>query len=475
MISNHPQPKRSKAKPSFGASATSHSNTWRRGCFWGLGPSGAVFFLCLFVLLFTGGCGGSGSSTSSPDVLTDAEWFGFRDGDGQWQEIQTPETQIFRFDDTTTGTYVTNSEGRYSLVALHAYASSQQVTILVLQSTVDESPELDISPFLSDDESADLEVTVSGLDYGYHANIFLADEETGMGMDGSTTLHIDPGTYDLVVTRSEVNAALPTHLFARHDMELQAEPTGDQSIEVSLDTADLIQLSDQYTISVDSVHTLDDGEVYLLTANGTMASLGYTNISSGDPKELYYKGLPFAFTSDVDWQEDLYIVELSLEPIEDSTIYYFQGFDTAGNLTVTPPGVFDGTLATDTSTGYLLPGLVANAYAGAIGYTVRYEASANGINYVTACYTTKGWLDELSEIEFFMPALHEADGWDTKWSIPETATTDWEAYVAVQAGSNDLTFANLIEWALIDTPRVDNGSWFASIANWFGGGSGEPL
>ena len=197
--------------------------------------------------------------------------------------------------------------------------------------------------------------------------------------------------------------------------------------------------------------------------------LGY-NLAGGINATIDYMALP---ASDLA-AGDHYMAELSIEPGENRYITYFEGFSTAADRTATPPGVFDGELSSDLTTGYLLPGLSGSAYPDAIGYTVQYEASANNIEYSVTSHVSNGWLDTTSgEVEFTMPDSRAAAGWNTLWSIPQGAQMNW-AYVSAQAGSAGSTLAEFMQWYLLGAPLVDDGQWFASSVKGYGGNSGDP-
>ena len=429
------------------------------------------FFLILLTLGIMTGCSSSDSATApQADPLTDAEWIAFRDGDGAWQEIELPASKVFDFTDAGGDTFVTDPDGRYTLVSVRATASNQQVEVFTLQSTTGEASQLDFSAFFPGDEQASLQVTVSGIESDTRADLYLGNEDIGLGVNGTFTFTDSAGTYDLVATRSSLGSDLPTLLAARRDLVLQAGLTTSENVDFTATGADApLALTDQYTVSVNSAHPLDYGEVFLLTANGTAASLGYESWSGS--VAVAYMAVPSGGLA----AGDHYMTRLSLEPDDDSYITYYEGFASAGDRTVTPPGVFDGVSASDTSTGYLLPGLTGSTFPDAIGYTIQYRASGSTIDYYFNCHISTGWLDGTSgSVAFTMPDMHAVAGWESKWSIPLDADMVW-AYASAQAGSAGVSLTEFMQWYLIGAPRVEQGEWFASSVNSDFGDSGEPM
>lgn len=427
-----------------------------------------ITFVVLFALFVSTGCGGSGSSAQPEDPLTDAEWIGFRDGDGAWQDLELPESGVLVFDDDTTGTRVTDAQGRYTLVSMRAFGASQRVMLVTLQSTVSESTQLDFSDFMATGEQAFLDVTVSGLGVNEVADLYLADEDNSRSSDGLVSFYDNAGTYDLVATRSsDSQTHLPSDMVIRHDLTLSSGTTSNETIDFV--APGLITLSGPNQITVNNAeNALGDGEVFLLTKNYTAARLGYTPYSGSTPiSDIDFMALPTEKLS----TGDLYMVRVSLDLDDDSFITYFEGFGTAGNMTIDPPGLFDGELLSDTSTGFLLLGLSATAYGDAIGYTTEYTGTGNGIEYGVTCHVSSGWFDGTS-VEFLMPDMRTAPGWQTNWSIPTTAELDW-AYVSAQAGSTGSNLQDFADWYISRTPHVAADQWFASSVNSYAGDGQE--
>jgi hypothetical protein len=229
-----------------------------------------------------------------------------------------------------------------------------------------------------------------------------------------------------------------------------------------------ITLSDTYKITVDSISDMEEAEVFLLTANNTAARLGYTPYGETPAIDYVdYKALPSEDLS----AGDLYMVMVSLDLDDDSFITYFEGFETAEDKTIAPPGLFDGELLSDTSTGFLRLGLSATAYGDAIGYTIEYTNTGNGIEYRVTSHVSSGWFDGTS-VEFLMPDMRTAPGWQTNWSIPTTAELDW-AFVSAQAGSTGSNLQDFADWYISGTPHVAADQWFASSVNSYAGDGQE--
>jgi hypothetical protein len=78
------------------------------------------------------GC--SSSSSPSPEPLTDAQWIGFKDGDGNWQQIEPEVTAnsvpdgiypkfYLGFEESSSGTFSVNA-GTYDLIGTYSDDSS---------------------------------------------------------------------------------------------------------------------------------------------------------------------------------------------------------------------------------------------------------------------------------------------------------------------------------------------------------------
>jgi hypothetical protein len=405
-----------------------------------------IWLVALLLITFMAGC--SSSSSPSPEPLTDAQWIGFKDGDGNWQKIE-PESFTIDFEGM-----VNDSDGRYSLAIVQANAEHRRVRILTLETTLAELNRIDLQDFAAEDQAL-VEVMASSVPDGIYPKFYLGFEESSSG-----TFSVNAGTYDLIGTYSDDSSLkYPTQYVRKNGITVAVG----QNPPVEIDFALADALTEQYAITIPSTVQLNSGEVFLLTANGTAASLGY-NYSDGD--SLEYSAMPLG-------AGDLYMLELYVDLDENSGISYFKGFDDeADDYSVNLPPGFDGEFAEDRSSEIFLPGMTAAAYddrsGTVLGYTVQYvgKSAVKDIEYGAICHVSAGQVGLDSPIAFFMPDLHSAPGWNSNWSIP-TDVTNKSANASVQVASDLTALQVFVDWFIANAPRVAAaGQWFASLANY---------
>lgn len=416
--------------------------------------------LAAVVLLGTAGCSDSGSDDL---VLSDAQWVAFQDGDGPWQELGVSENMVFDADEL-----VTDPEGRYSLAIVFARAATdaedngfiQEVT---LKTTKAEVPSIDFSKMF-DPESTSLEVTLDedSLDYG-SAYLYVGGEyETPWGDSNTVTLYPYTAPYDLVATLHSGLEDYPSKiLFETFDESAQG-----QARTCNIAFGDFVDLSAPYTVtftpSADEI--LHSAEAYLVTANGTAASLG----------EEYNDGATsFEYTAPAALPAGgSYVLELSIDLDEDSSILHYQGFETPDDLAINGsslPNVFDGQYAADTSTGSLLPNMnwtVVDDGGDAVAYASVFNGEANSIDYFVVTMVTAGRVGA-EDTCIAMPDLSSAPGWYPLWSIPANAEERGASSWAVLSSENfgDLFASNLATLYLGGCPHLGNNSWVTVIMN----------
>lgn len=408
-----------------------------------------IYILATLLIVCLVGCGGSNKQAGNP-VLTDATWYAMQDGDGPWEVINMP-TGMF----TPT---VTDPQGRYSLAYVMAIASDQRVYVFTLQTTVAELPTIDMSTIPMMGHQAELDVTVKPFEQGKFVSLYLDDNSHGIGSfneDQSISLETTPGIQDFIATLSE-NDVWPTHLIVRRGLQFAPGSTLQQTVDFSTDS-DVLAMGEPYTISADV--PLQRGEVHLLTLNKSRAPLGRTGYFA-DETSFQYAPLASGLSGG-----DTYMIELNTRPENNQYIAYFEGFSTPGDRNVSLPSPFDGMIATNTSSGGVLPGMTDAFYSDAIGYTVEYGARSGAVTYYTMAHITAGRLGD--QTSFFMPNLASAPEWNTVWSIPIGATT-LSAVTSVQAGSPGASIQDIGFWYMLDKPRVSAGHWVASISNYIG-------
>ena len=441
-----------------------------------------MLFIVLMVFIMAG-CGSSSSSSSnSLPPLTDAFWVALQDGEsGDWEEIDIPADGVLNISDHISAG---NTEGKYGVAIVRASATEQRVDSFTVLTTVNELPEIDFNVISSDLGSATLQVEVeepstSDFPSGSYVRLNLHDDYTGIssGFTYTQSFTKTPGTYDLIVTRADSYDDTPTHLAERRDLTLTEGATLEETIasdEFNISNA----LDGPYTITVLNGRTSDttdswdsnlfDGEVNLLTAHDTEAELGEKNFSDTN---FRYAALGSSLLAG----SDIYMLNIYIEPDDNSCISYFEGFRTEGDKEVTPPSdPFLGAFTTTTVGANLLPGLTGTAYADAIGYTTQFDGRADGIDYLVSGHVSAARTAG-DDISFVLPDLSSAPGWSARWSLPATATMDYTA-ASVQVGEIGVTLENFTDWYFTDTTRLANGEWFASIANFvYGDSGGEPL
>ncbi|MBN2429235.1 MAG: hypothetical protein JXK94_12945 [Deltaproteobacteria bacterium] len=453
--------------------------------------------LGILLILVLAGCGSSSSSNDLPPI-EDALWIGIQGGsDGAWQEFISVGTMeelnalglqqaatggvAFQWDNGVLHISDDDGDGKYGLVVVMALASSQRVTSFALQTTVSELSSLDFNELLPQEESATLQVEVeepTGFGSSY-IRLSLHDDYEGIssGFTYSQSFEKPPGTYDLIVTRANSFSELPTHLEARRNLSLTDGGTLTETIAGDVfDVANA--LSGPYTIQVLNADnnpmdkSLYRGDVNLLTANHTEAELG--DKSTSDNTDLTFTTLGALLGP-----EDVYLLYLGIEPDDASFISYFQGFRSEGNKIVKPPSdPLDGAFDSQTSGGKLLPGLTGTTYTDAIGYTTQYFGTAEDVDYQISMHVSQGRSAEytnVTNISFFMPDLTSTQGWNSRWSVPDTAVMDY-ALASAQVGAAGIDLEDLINWYLGGTSYLGEDEWFASIAKFeYGEGAGGPL
>lgn len=416
------------------------------------GRTPVLWLIGLLALALLAACSDSDSNPPSQEPMVDAQWVGFRDGDGDWQQIDLPESQVFDFTTADTGTEVTDPQGRYSLAVVRAYAARREVYLFTVQTTLAESPEFDFRKYFPDAEQSNLEITVSGLPGATSVSLYLAGDRR-IPYNGVVTFDTDPGTYDLIAVAS--SSGTPAQLIALYD---QTYDPGLTPITINWASGAPVVLTGPYTVTLlpEQQGSMEHGEVSLLTGNGTIVDL--SGASAED--SFTYKALP----PENMVPDDVYMLDLFFRPDSDTVISYFAGFGTAEDLSVPPMGSFDGVYAADTSTGTLLPGLAASKTTDAIAYTTLYTGRGNDIEYSAISLTTSGWIGAAEQITIAMPDMHTAPGWSTNWSIPVNAVASYTA-ATVQTASTGTSLQDFADWYFSDAPHVSADQWFESIAN----------
>lgn len=428
----------------------------------GFGHSLILCVLAAVVLLGTTGC----SDSDSDDlVLTDALWVAFQDGEGAWQEIEIPQDMSFDAEEL-----VTDPEGRYSLAIVSARAAegaedNGSVQTITLKTTTAEIPEIDFSGTL-DLEDTSLEVTVdqASLDAG---SVYLHARGDYVSVWNSDPLTLYPTTapFDLAATLHPAGQDYPSKIIVE---PFDATALG-QASTLDVVLGDFVDLSAPYTYtftpSADEI--LDYAEVYLMTANVTLASLGEEGIDGAS--EVQY-------TAPVDLNAvapgSSYMLDLTIDLDDDSSVSYYEGFTAAGNYSVSGgdiPYTFDGQYVADRSTGSLLPGVSwteVDDGGNAIAYSSIFYGEANSIDYFATTLVTAGRAGA-GDTGFAMPDLSSAQGWYPLWSIPSDAEERGGSSAAVLSSETleSLSVSNLTMLYLDGSPRLADGSWIAIIAN----------
>ena len=422
-----------------------------------------LFVVSMFALLAVAGCSDSDSDPAL--VLEDAQWVAFQDGDGEWEEIEVPDDLIF----TPT---VNDPDGRYGLAILIASADSQSVRTITLQTTTDEIPGIDFSSFL-DQEDISLEVTVaeSSLDAG-EVELYVGDDEEYVWDTTPETFYPYTTPYDLVATLTTNGLDYPSQMIVR-------EFNSSDQATFDFDTyGDVIDLSGPYTFTFDpgayfpgtDAH-MDYFDIYLRTANNTVASLGHENTDGATSVDY---SAPADLSSAA--PGGVYLLELDIDLDEDSSVFYYEGFTTHGAQTLNIPDSFDGQCVSDTATGSMLPGMAwTGTYTDAIAYVNYFTGEANGITYSVTNSVTAG--RQGADTSMTMPDLSSADTWYSLWSIPTNAQASSESAVVVMSSESivDLFPSNLSHLYLSDCPPLENGAWIATFSNYSNAEGADPL
>ena len=446
-------------------------------------------FILMVLVSLVAGCG-SGSSSTSLQPIEDAIWIGIQGGEnGSWEEfisVSSPEelndlgTQYaetsgvtFRWEDEVISISSSGGDEKYGIIIVSASASNQKVFSIVLQTTISELSRMELP--VNENENGTLQVDVeepAGFASSF-VRLFLEDENKRVyssEFPSRETFSVKPETYDLIVTRSDSYSDTPTHLEARRDLLLSAGTTLTETVSnAAFDATNA--LSGPYTIQTlnNDSSTMDRslywGGVSLQTFNGTETELS-AYIDDGDAD------ISYAVLGSLLDVTDVYCLELSIEPDATSDISYFEGFRSEENKTVTPPSEpFTGSFVSNLTNGSLLPGLIGTTYADAIGYTIGYEGTANSGTESEADYTFNFHISEEraaevtsgTDISITSPDFSSVSGWKSRWSIPETVVMGSTA-ASVQVGSSGITLQDFINWYIKDSPWLDDGEWFASIA-----------
>ncbi len=434
-----------------------------------------AFIILSLSFLFLTGCNDSDSLPPDDEVppiveqLTDAEMMLFQDGDGDWRQIDESEL-------TEAGIFippVTDSQGRYGLAYLVADAEDQRVQIVTLQITTAELPQIDVSRALEEGVTTDtaaLEINVGEPDLaGSRVHIFLRDEGSSSNFDFTCTYSdLHPGNYDLFLTQTESEKKYPATLFARRDLELDADDTLVQDITTA-DLADSIDLTGPYTVTVldqQSGDPLDsnifDGNVGLFTTNLTYVELGDKYVSDPD---LKYTALGTPLTDNY-----IYILDLDIEIDDNHSLYYVEAFLDEGNKEITLPVQLDDfnlTFAEDISTGSLLPGMHISDIEDVtvMGYIISFEGNINGIRYYSKSYISAS---RQTDTSFFMPDLSSAEEWESNWSMPADIETEYYSIHAYIGSGNfiDQSLQDASDWGYDEAlyQQLEDGDWFAHLS-----------
>ena len=389
----------------------------------------------------------------------------FQDGDGAWEEIEVPDDLIFTPE-------VNDPDGEYGLAILIASADSQRVQTITLQTTTDEIPSLDFSSFL-DQEDTSLEVTVtqSSLDAG-DVYLYVGDEEEYVW---GTTETFSPYTtpYDLVATLTTSGLDYyPSQMIVR-----ELNSSGHETVDFDTD-GNVIDLSGPNTFTFDPAAyfpgtdaQMDYFNIYLRTANNTLASLGHESTDESTSVDYTYPADPTSAGPDAN-----YLLELDIDLDDDSSLFYYEGFSIHDAQNLYIPDPFDGECVSDTATGSILPGMTWNGtYADAIAFVNYFTGEAGGINYSTTSIVTAG--RQGTDTSMTMPDLSSSDTWYSLWSIPTNAQANSTTALAVLSSESivDLFTSDLSYLYLVDCPPLEDGSWIATSSNyWYAGGS-DPL
>ncbi len=429
------------------------------------GGSRFSLILCILAAVVLLGTAGCSDSDSDDLVLTDALWVAFQDGEGAWQEIEIPENMVF-----DAQSVVTDPEGRYSLAILSARAAEDaedngSVQTVTLRTTTSEIPEIDFSGTL-DSVDTSLEVTVdqASLDAG-SVYLHIRGDYTSLWNSDTITLYPDTAPYDLAATLYSGGQGYPSKILVE---PFDASALGHAST-LDIVFGDFVDLSAPYTYTFDpsADEILDDAEVYLMTANVTLASLGEEGID--ETNEVQY-------TAPVDLNAvapgSSYVLDLLIDLDDDSSVSYYEGFAAPGNYSVSGgdiPYTFDGRYVADRSTGSLLPGVSwteIDAGGNAIAYTSIFHGEANSIDYRDTTVVTAGRVGA-EDTGFAMPDLSSAQGWYPLWSIPSDAEEGGGSSWAVLSSEtlDNLSVSNLTMLSLDGCPRLADGSWIAIIMN----------
>ena len=415
-------------------------------------------------------------------------------GDGDWQEFISISSQdeldtlgtvsvetggiAFQWEDGVLNISDSGGDGSYGLMVVMASGQRQTVTSFALLTTLNELSEARLP--MNEEESGTLQVELeepAGSNDFWVRSYLEDDDEYSTAFPSTLSFEKQPGTYDLIVTRADSYSALPTHLEARRGLSLTAGVTLEQTIASdAFDSSN--ELSGPYTIRVlnaDSspmTRALYHGDVNLLTLNNTEAELVAAN--QDDDTDITYTALGGLLNA-----TDIYSLYLNIEPDETSEISYFEGFRNEGDKNVTPPSEpFAGSFDSRTSGGILLPGLTATAYADAVGYTAEYSGTADEVEYSVSAHFSAERSAEYSSattLSFIMPDFGSTPGWNSRWSIPDTAVME-RTVASVQIGEAGITLQDFIDWYLGDKLFLDDGEWLSSIAEVeYGEGTGGNL
>ncbi len=422
--------------------------------------------LCILAaIVLLGTAAGCSDSDSDDLVLTDAIWVAFQDGEGAWQEIEVPQDMVFDAEEN-----VTDPEGRYSLAIVSAMAAQDAedngfVQTSILKTTTAEIPEIDFSGGI-DSEDTSLEVTVdqASLDAG-SVYLYARGDDSSVWNSDPLTLYPTTAPYDLAATLHSAGQDYPSKIFVE---SFDATALG-QASTLDVVFGDFVDLSAPYTFtfapSADEI--LDDAEVYLMTANVSLASLGEEGID--ETNEVQY-------TAPVDLNAvapgSSYMLDLSIDLDDDSSVSYYEGFAAPDDYSVSGgdiPYTFDGQYVADRSTGSLLPGVSwteVDAGGNAIAYTSIFNGEANSIDYAVTTVVTAGRVGA-GETGFTIPDLSSAQGWYPLWSIPSDVQERGGSSSAVLSSDlmADLFMPNLTMLYFDGYPRLADRSWIAIIMN----------